>query len=561
MGLCREAGRRAPAFAWVFVLLLWFIGSGTRLEAQAVHGQLVNPRNAAPINGAFVTLLDQRGTEVARALTGEGGTFLLGAPGPGDYRLRFKRIGYRLFESPTLQLAEGQTLEYRLEVEAVPSVLPPVLVEGEPQCGFRSDEATTVARLWEEVQEALQVVTWTERAAAYDYTLQLYDLDLSPNGRRVERERISTRAGHTVAPFASAPAEELRDQGYVVTGSHDTLVYLAPDAEALLSEAFIQAHCFTARPGDREHQGLVGLAFEPVERPGVVDIRGALWLDLGTLGLRFLEFEYAPQRLGRGYVEFMPLSPGTWIVKRWWIRMAPAWSRRGQREAGGRVVTATSAHGSMLYVEGQSVLEGDVVDSSRSGAPLPHALVRLVGTGREARADGKGHFQLAAPIDGTYDLTFAHPRLDSLGIEVGATPVTLMRDGRSTVRLAVPSEERIVAGLCPGGCREGSRVIVGAVRAPGEDPMPGAVVHIEWPASVAAASQFGGRMLDVDTDVAGWFVICDVPSGEFHILATHGTRRSAPVVLEFSATGVWINHEEYRSFRGRVWSQDLHLLP
>jgi hypothetical protein len=418
-----------------------------------------------------------------------------------------------------------------------------------------------VARLWEEVQEALQVVTWTEREAAHDYSVQLYERELSAGGRRVERERISTRASHTVAPFASAPAEELRDKGYVVTGSNDTLVYLAPDAEALLSDAFIQSHCFSARPGDSEHQGLVGLAFEPVERPGVVDIRGALWLDLGTLGLRVLEFEYAPQRLGRGYVEFMPLSTGTWIVKRWWIRMSPAWSRRGQREAGGHVVTATSAQGSMLYVEGQAVLEGYVVDSSRNGTPLAHALVRLVGTGREARADGKGHFRLAAPIDGTHDLTFAHPRLDSLGIEVGSTPVTLMRGGRSTVTLAVPSEERIVASLCPDGCREGSRVIVGAVRAPGGDPMPGAEVHLEWPVSVPAVSQSGGRTLAVSTDAGGWFVICGIPFGEFSIFATHAAGRSAPVALEFSEAGVWINHKEYRGFRGRVWSQDLHLLP
>jgi hypothetical protein len=562
MGSLREASRFTRSLVRGALLATLF-HSG-HLTAQSVRGRLVDSRSGESIGHAFVALLDTSGAEVARALVSEEGAFLLRAPVPGVYRLRFKRIGFRPSESSLLSLVEGQTADVRLQVEAIPAVLPPVVVEGQPACGSRGDEATVVARLWEEAQEALDVVKWTERAAALDYTVETYERELSADGRRVLHERMSTRSGRTISPFATAPAEQLVQNGYVVTGVKDTLVFYAPDAAVLLSEAFTQTHCFTARPADAEHPGQVGLAFELVPGRRVVDVRGVLWLDAKTLGLRVLEFLYAYGRgsFGSGYVEFMALPAGTWIVNRWWIRMAPTWVRRvHQRESGGHVLSITSAGGALLYAAGDPILVVDVVDSSRAGAPLGHAWVHLLGTDRRFRADDHGHVEVALPLEGSYPVAFTHPRLDSLRIDAEGTSVTLVRGGRSNVTLAVPPEDRIVARLCGGGVPARTRVVLGTVRDPAGGPVTGATIHLEWEVKVPGLVQLGVPAVEVAADSLGRYLLCGVPAGVVSVYPIAGDRRSPPVVLGFEDVGVWIDRTLYRSWPGRIWTQDLTLPP
>jgi hypothetical protein len=580
MGLSREAVQRVRAPAWGVALVLSLVGVA-RLDAQAVRGQLVDSRSGAPISGAFVVLLDQTGREIARGLTGDSGTFLLRAPDAGAYRLQSKRIGFRLSETPPFLLALDQTIAYQLKVEAVRTLLP-LVVEGRPQCGSRGDEASAVARLWEEIQEALRAVRWTEREGAHYYAIQLYDRELSADAQEVLSERGSARSGYSVAPFASVPADQLWEGGYIVPGSRDTLIFYAPDADVLLGDMFTSTHCFMARSGGVQRPGLVGLGFEPVPNRKVSDVRGVLWLEAGTLRLRVLEFTYTrppdplPLNGLSGHVEFMPLPTGPWIVSRWWIRMAraarvvmqfpdalPVLESRvlGFRENGGQVVTITSARGSVLYAADRAILAGTVLDSSRAGAPLGRALVALRGTGREVRADTRGRFELSAPFDGTYAVALAHPRLDSLGIELAPVVVTLARGSRTVVTLAVPPEERIVASLCPGRLRPGVRVIVGTARGPGGDTVPGAGVRLAWLAIGAEATQLGDAGLEAVTDSVGRYVLCGVPTGSFRILATADAGGSDSVVLEFSEGGVWIDQKQYHGLRGRIWTQDLHLLP
>src|SRR3990172_5426032 len=84
------------------------------------------------------------------------------------------------------------------------------------------------------------------------------------------------------------PGEELVSRGYVVTGPRDTVDYYAPDAEVLLGDGFVNTHCFNVRDGGNEHPGLVGLVFEPVPTRTLPDVEGVLWIEKGSLGLRFL---------------------------------------------------------------------------------------------------------------------------------------------------------------------------------------------------------------------------------------------------------------------------------
>ena len=64
-------------------------------------------------------------------------------------------------------------------------------------------------------------------------------------------------------PFVTPLADVLHEEGYVVP---DTLappawIYYAPDAEVLLSDAFLENHCFQVLPPEEER---VGLAFRPL---------------------------------------------------------------------------------------------------------------------------------------------------------------------------------------------------------------------------------------------------------------------------------------------------------
>lgn len=129
-------------------------------------------------------------------------------------------------------------------------------------------------------------------------------------------------------PFASIPAERLSAGGYVQT-TPEGMFYYSPDAEVLLSDAFLDDHCFRTVDGRGDDAGLIGLAFEPIRGREVPEVRGVLWLDRHSAELRFLEYNYTglplpwsvpTDDLG-GRVEFERLPSGTWIVRRWWIRM------------------------------------------------------------------------------------------------------------------------------------------------------------------------------------------------------------------------------------------------
>lgn len=94
-----------------------------------------------PVAGAIVRLLGSQGI-VAQALTGEFGSVLLRAPGPGLYRIRVDRIGQRGLVTDPFQLEAEQTLQRELVVESKPIELPPVVVTGKSQCQMSDDDRT-----------------------------------------------------------------------------------------------------------------------------------------------------------------------------------------------------------------------------------------------------------------------------------------------------------------------------------------------------------------------------------------------------------------------------------
>lgn len=334
---------RLPAAALALLALL-----AVPVRAQAVHGEVVDD-GGRPVAAAFVILQDAAGGSVARALSDSAGGFVLRAGGRGTYTLRAERIGYASAVSPPLRLEEGAVLPYRMVVAGQAVALEAIVVGGATTCAVRARDDAAAAALWEEARKALAVSAWTEHAESLHVVATEFTRTLDRRGRRVVSEERRNYEGPTLNPFVTLAPEELARAGYRhVEG--EVAWYYAPDALVLLSDGFLDTHCFRTERGRRETRGLLGLAFEPVRGRRVTDVAGTLWIDPRTAELRHLEFRY--RNLPRvddwrgvgGRVEFRRLPTGAWIIERWHLRMPEVGRRfggrlvlRGYRDVGGEV--------------------------------------------------------------------------------------------------------------------------------------------------------------------------------------------------------------------------------
>jgi hypothetical protein len=352
------------------------------LAAQTVRGQLTDSVSRAPLPGAFLTLVDEHGVEKARTITNGSGEFLLTAPGAGVYRLRSKRIGFRPYVSPPLTLTAGGTSSYNAVIDPIPVALSQVVVQGERQCDVEA--GASVAAVWEEVHEALAAVSWTSRDPGYWYAIARFERATSPGGRARGPDSTWRDDGYRRVPIKSVPPDQLEREGFVVVDS-EGWTYHGPDADELISDAFLRTHCFETKSGRGETEGLIGLAFSPARGRTLPDITGTLWIDRTTAMLHHLDFSYtrlpeglvAPRAGGR--IEFLRVPSGAWIVRDWVIRMPEAEMKQrpmamgtqlevaGFKEVGGNAVEIKTRAGIIVY-------RSDSAAATLAAAPQPTAV-------------------------------------------------------------------------------------------------------------------------------------------------------------------------------------------
>ena len=95
------------------LLLSQGIGWGGGLSAQqaaTVLGRVLDQETRAPLQGAFVALMDEGGVRRAAVLSDQTGRFVLRAPAPGTFRLRVERIGTESACSEFFQVTPGQVI-------------------------------------------------------------------------------------------------------------------------------------------------------------------------------------------------------------------------------------------------------------------------------------------------------------------------------------------------------------------------------------------------------------------------------------------------------------------
>lgn len=545
----------------------------TPVHAQVVRGLLMGAGTERPVHGALVGLIDPTGARHAAELSDVNGRFVVGARQPGIYRLEVRRVGYRTVVSPALHLFQGDTLRYTMEVTAETIQLPAVVVEEERRCSLLPELGSRTAATWDEARKALDIAAWTEASGALRFHLVKWERELHPDNLRTRSEKREETVSRSRQPFRSLPAEQLAAGGYVQPAGSD-LAYYAPDAEVLLSEEFLEDHCLRLEAGAGSEEGMVGLVFEPTSDRELPDVSGVLWLDRGTAELRHLEYRYTnleylypdleygvPRHAAGGYVGFERLPTGTWIVRRWWIRMPVMQVERRRvsplagpeireflgvvsvMEEGGEVTATFGRRGEQLDGELTTTLLGTVFDST-TGSPLAGATVRLVGTELVAHTDQRGAFRIYDIPEGRHVVEFTHPRYEAWNLPFPSRELSLARGLVTSVDLAVPSVETASAMLCPTHpYQESDGLAVGFVA---DDitgiRLPDATVFFEWTQPGARPDAPRGHA-EVRTDAQGSYRACGLPPGAaLTVWATVHDGETEPVIIRVER-GLIVRHD------------------
>ena len=548
------------------ILVAVLLAAGLRhapASAQTVLLRVTGSDTSAPIFGALAHLIDDAGLVVRSVLTDERGRALFVSVPSARYRVRAEMIGMATRETEPFDVTQGEARPLELTLDPRPIDLEGIDVRADRRrCTSRpSGEGLIVARLWEEARKALSAAALTERQGLYRYETMKYERDLDPTTRLVVREEESRRDGYMRVPFESLPTTELLDRGFVQRDGAE-LVYYAPDANVLLSDEFLDTHCFRLAAHD-DVAGVVGLGFEPLEARGrVVDVSGTLWLDEGTVELRWLEYSYTNMDSdfgsspAGGRVEFQRMPTGMWIVPEWWIQMPIVGARTVDRvsrstlltlrQAGGRVVEVHEGGGRSLGGRRQTGgIEGVVVDSV--GAPLAGARVGVVGGSQEVFTDGEGRFGLLGMSEGKYQVRFVDPRLVAVGLVPPPLTREVLQNEVSYVEFHMPSATDLLREACAATPGAAGGALVGRVVDAAGGPWVGATVRVTWASFQGSPSpgqtliQVGDLSgLEVTTGQDGAFKVCGVPRGQelsVSTLVDDAEVRSDPVTIAPSQAG------------------------
>lgn len=287
---------------------------------QQVTIRLADSRERAA--GAIVSAL--RGEAiVVRELANEIGVAELRLPDPGVYRFRIDRIGRSAFISDTFAVARsGRVIS--LTLPATPVLLPDVVAQGAYLCAEARGSGGRALVLWEEARKAL-LGSVMARGRQTTYEQRLFRRQLSLLGLELDRTE-QTRRTAAARPFLTHAPEQLHSEGYVRPNPDGGNAFYAPDEDVLLSESFLEAHCFGLEWGTGERAGLAGLTFRPMHDRRIPDIEGTLWLDGETGLLRECVFSYTdlPEDVDfggvGGRVAFARQPSGLWYVSAWSIK-------------------------------------------------------------------------------------------------------------------------------------------------------------------------------------------------------------------------------------------------
>lgn len=406
--------------------------------------------------------------------------------------------------------------------------------------------------VWGEARKALEIERLGRLTTAFRFDIESYTRELDPGARTVVSYQSRRQSGLFSNPFRSLPPAQLASGGYHRRTASGDVLY-APTPDVLLSDAFLDSHCFNLSRDATSRPGQIGLAFEPLPGPNT-DVAGVLWLDDASAELRELEYRY--ERLPRdlpagpsgGRASFQRLPNGAWIVRDWRIR-SPIVGVSQQRvlgdrreveqllgvfEEGAEVVRVTSQTGTVIEDRERATLAGRVAEDARGG-PMEGARIRVIGTELSATTDVRGSFRIAGVPEGTYRLVIDHPRLEDAGFLPDTLTVDLANGQTTEVTGTLPTLEALLAQQ-RGPAWQDSLAAVGRLLG---RPDFGMTVEARGEANRNGGARVHGRILSHETGRplegvlvriegtsssavttgSGRFVLRDVPPGERRLVA------------------------------------------
>ena len=406
--------------------------AGRHASAQLVTGQVVDGATGLPVAGAMLVAIGDGEAVGGRGVTDEQGNFALDLePSFELSRVQIVRFGYRTesYEADALS-PNGPSV---LSIAVAPLELAGLEAVAENLCREAFTSGGPVYDIWLEARKSLAVAEFAE-SRALSFEAVRFERRLSVEDRAQLEDGLSeTRVITAEKPYLSLSAEQMTETGWVGQIEQDRgaeLVYYAPDASVLLSEAFTSQHCFGADVAS----GSIILRFTPhPSRSGIPDIEGEILLDQETLELTELRFRFVdlplPTEAGTladGEVRFFGAPNGVRIVREWAIRMpvlrATGWTllfddgRRAPEvvaehisEVGGRILSIDFGDGRLeLHEPPRVVLHGRVEDAA-SESPIDGVLIRSADSPSMAVSDSLGAFTIE--LDGEPPFVLAAEQL------------------------------------------------------------------------------------------------------------------------------------------------------
>lgn len=202
-----------------------------------------------------------------------------------------------------------------------------------------------------------------------------------------------------------------------------------------------------------------------------------------------------------------------------------------------------AAEGALIAVHG-------LVYDSLSRRPLASAYVQIartddVGGGRAVAADSAGVFRIDSLAPGRYFVSFLHPLLNLLQVQVRPRLIELAPgDDAVRVDLGVPDLAVVRPVVCGNSQApsDSTGMLAGRVRDAADDtPIANATVVLTWTERSLGA---GGvrtehRRVPVATGPGGGYVVCGVPAGEEIVVSAAAPgRASGEVALEIPVRGL-----------------------
>ncbi len=434
------------------------------LRAQILVGTVYEHTSTAPVAGALITLTSlSTHAVVGRALTDLHGQYVLRAPAPGRFTLIVKRIGIRPQTMLADSLAEGERRRIDVVVDDAPASLAPVAVVAGERCGAKAESAVAFGQLLDDIRTA---ATATVLSGPSTRLLTRYSRTLDPATDEVLAESLSVRSGSYDRPFKSVPPESLATHGFFRENADGTQTYFAPDPETLMSDWFVEAHCFGMIPNATDTL-LIGLSFRPRASSEHTDIEGVLWVYRSSGELRGLDARFvggpmlaAESRFGT-HIAFDRLRTGRWVVSRWTIRVPVVVKyRRAILQSTATLGTRSEWRDSLLAIHE----EGGFVDSDIAadewaqgaiegvvrvpdGGTDPVAVI-LSGTGRVTTIDSAGRFNFKRVLPGRYRVIAVRGQPGVDGGMIAFTTATVRDSGVSATILKLADDPASVRRMC-----------------------------------------------------------------------------------------------------------------